>query len=162
MSYFTAMFARGVDGHWSGLDPDLDLVRTAGLDDLVETMHDSADDDQPVIVFVEENDEWFGIIRVDGEGEPRVFISDLRAPLGSELAAMIHEGIGPPEDGEEESDSAPTAAGEPGGDIGVLADLSVSSEELTELCVEEGMLPADVLAALADRLGFAEELDRFG
>lgn len=162
MSYFTAMFARGVDGHWSGLDPDLDLVRTAGLDDLVETMHDSADDDQPVIVFVEENDEWFGIVRVDGEGEPRVFISDLRAPLGSELAAMVYEGIGSQEDGEEESEPARAAAAEPGGDIGVLADLSVSSEELTELCVEEGLLPVDVLAALADRLGFAEELDRFG
>lgn len=160
MSYFAAVFARGSDGRWTGGDRDLDA--TESLEGLVEVMHDAAGgSDEPVVLFVEENDEWFAIMRVDGQGEPRIFLSDLRAPLSSDLAAMLHEGVGEELDGEEDTEPARAAAGEPGGDIDLLDDLNMSSDELIELCVEEGLLPADALAVLAERLGFTEELEKF-
>lgn len=93
VSYFLAAFARANDGAWVGVDGGSEQVES--LEGLVEFMHDTARaSDEPVVCFLEENDEWFALVRVDGEGEPRVFISDLRAPLGSELAAMIYEGVG--------------------------------------------------------------------
>lgn len=159
MSYFAATFARALDGQWMGNDRDLGQVEN--LEDLVEMMRDAASASELVLFFLEENDEWFALVRVDGDGEPRVFISDLRAPLGSDLAAIIYEGIGAQAVSEEESEPARAAAGEPGGDSELLADLDVSSDELVELCVEEGLLPADALAALAERLGFTEELEKF-
>ena len=48
----------------------------------------------------------------------------------------------------------------PAGDFELLSDLGVSSEELLELSVEEGVLPADILSVIAERLAFADELDR--
>lgn len=160
MPYFAAAFAQGVDGRWTGTDRGLDQADS--LEDLVEFMHDAArGSQQSVLLFLEENDEWFAVLRVDGEGEPRVFISDLRAPLGSELASVVYEGIGAQAESAEEAEPARAAAGEPGGDIDLLADLGVSSDELVELCVEEGLLPADALAGLAERLDFPDELDRF-
>lgn len=159
MSYFVAAFARGNDGGWNGVNGGAD--QTQSLEALVEFMHDATRaSDEPVLLFVEENDEWFAVVRVDGEGEPRIFISDLRAPLGSRLAAMIHEGVGAQAEGEEEAEPARAAAGEPGGDVDLLADLGVTADELTELCVEEGLLPADALTALAEHLDFVDELDR--
>lgn len=159
MTYFAATFMRTPDGRWASSDHDLDGVE--GLEDLIELTHDAAaGDGAPVLLFLEENDEWFAVIRVEGDAEPRVFISDLRAPLSSDLAAMVYEGIGAQNEGEEEPEPARAAAGEPGGDAELLADLNMSADELVELCVEEGLLPADALAALAERLGFAEELDK--
>lgn len=159
MSYFAATFARGSSRIWTGSERSLDDIE--GLEDLVEVMHDIATGDEPVLFFLEENDEWFAVIRVDGQGEPGVFISDLRAPLSSDVAAMIHEGVGEHAESEEESEPARAAAGEPGGDTSLLADLDMSADELVELCVEEGLLPSDALAMLGERLGFAEEVDRF-
>ncbi len=159
MSYFAATFARTLEGSWQGSDQGLDRVEN--LEDFVELMRDTGHDGEPVVCLVEENDEWFAVLRVDGDSEPRVFLSDLRAPLSSELAATLYEGVGPRAETEQEAEPARAAAGEPGGDTEVLADLDMSADELVELCVEEGLLPGDALAALAERLGFQEELDRF-
>lgn len=46
------------------------------------------------------------------------------------------------------------------GDLELLADFSLSAEELLELSIEEGVLPADILSLIAERLGFADELER--
>lgn len=159
MPYFAATFARAPDGRWAGQDRDLSQVES--LEDLVEMMRDAASDSEPVLFFLEENDEWFALVRVDGDGEPGAFISDLRAPLSSDLAAIVYEGVGAQAVSEEESEPARAAAGEPGGEAELLADFDVSSDELVELCVEEGLLPADALTALAERLGFIEELEKF-
>lgn len=159
MSYFAVTFAQTADQVWTGSERALEEIE--GLEDLVELMHDAAWDGRPVLFFLEENDEWFALVRADGEGEPRVFISDLRAPLTSELAAMVYEGVGAQADSEEESEPARAAAGEPGGETELLSDFDVSPDELVELCVEEGLLPGDALAVIGERLGFAEEVDKF-
>lgn len=158
MSYFAATFVRISGDGWRG--SLCALGQFGGLEDVVELMRDLAGGQEPVLLFVEENEEWFAILRVDGDGEPLIFLSDLRAPLTSEHATMIYEGIGAVAETDEEAEPARAAAGEPGGDAGLLADFDMSEDELVELCVEEGLLPGDALAGVAERLGFAEELDR--
>src|SRR4029078_13643986 len=33
--------------------------------------------DEPVLAVIEHEDEWFALVRVDGDEEPRLFVSDL-------------------------------------------------------------------------------------
>ena len=84
MSHFAALAARTEDG-WHSTEVELEGL--ADIDEVAEVMRDASVDDGPVLLFVEEDDEWFAIVRVDGVGEPRTFISDARVVPGSELAA---------------------------------------------------------------------------
>lgn len=158
MPYFAATFARTSDGGWAGGDVDLDEVE--GLEELAALMRDRAEHDEPVLLLLEEDDEWFSIVRVDDAEDPRVFLSDLRAPLTSHLAALVHEGIARMAETEEEEEPVLAVAGEPGGDADLLEDFGMPSDELVDLCVEEGLLPADVLSTVAERAAFADELDK--
>jgi putative tRNA adenosine deaminase-associated protein len=60
-------------------------------------------------------------------------------------------------DDEEEPAARPDA--EPRGATDVLADLGISAPQLLAMCAEEGMLPADVITAVCERLGCAEEIE---
>jgi putative tRNA adenosine deaminase-associated protein len=156
LSYFAAALVR-VDGDWSAREIELDEV--GDLEELADTMRD-LDGKGPVLLLLEQDDEWLGIVRVDGDDDPRVFLSDRRAVEVSEVAAMIWDAdpVVPPEgDDEEEEGTRPVA--EPVGDAGLLADLGTPAETLLELCAEEGMLPGDVLTAVGERAGFLEVLD---
>ena len=172
MSHFAALAARTDDG-WHSKEVELDGL--ADIDEVAEVMRDASVDDGPVLLFVEEDDEWFAIVRVDGVGEPRTFISDARAVPGSELAALVYEEeaaedvfeepealLGDDDDDvelEEEEESATRPDAEPRGATDVLADLGISSPQLLAMCAEEGMLPADVITAVCERLGCAEEIE---
>ena len=87
MSYFTAVLAR--DGRaWTAHDVDVEAVDDLGslaaeLRDVVE------DDDAPVLLLVEREDAWWGVVRVDGEDDPRVFVSDARGAAASPFAAIL-------------------------------------------------------------------------
>jgi putative tRNA adenosine deaminase-associated protein len=165
--YFAAVLARGSSG-WSG--EEVDLKGVDDLDGLVEEMRGVHDDAQTLLLFVEENDEWFAAVRVDEDGDPRVFLSDGRATETSELAALLAEAAqvadpvddvdldqsGPAEEDEEE---AVQPAGEPIGDADLLADLGTPAQRLLALCAEEGQLPADIVSALCERAGCGEALD---
>jgi putative tRNA adenosine deaminase-associated protein len=59
------------------------------LDGLADALRSVAVDDQPVLAVVEHEDEWFAIIRVDGEEEPRLFVSDLGAASHGGYAEML-------------------------------------------------------------------------
>ena len=172
MSHFAALAARTEDG-WHSTEVELEGL--ADIDEVAEVMRDASVDDGPVLLFVEEDDEWFAIVRVDGVGEPRTFISDARVVPGSELAALVYEEE-PPQDAFEEPESAlddeddvdldeeeeePAARpdAEPRGATDVLADLGISAPQLLAMCAEEGMLPADVITAVCERLGCAEEIE---
>ncbi len=50
-------------------------------------------------------------------------------------------------------------AGEPVGEVDILADLGTSATRLVELCAEEGQLPADIVSALCESVGCLEVLD---
>jgi len=173
VSHFAALAARTDDG-WHSTEVELDGL--ADIDEVAEVMRDASVDDGPVLLFVEEDDEWFAIVRVDGVGEPRTFISDARVVPGSELAALVYEEeavlddvADEPEasldddDGdvelEEDEESATRPDAEPRGATDVLADLGISAPQLLAMCAEEGMLPADVITAVCERLGCAEEIE---
>ena len=147
MPYFAAVFAQTEQG-W--IAAEADLAEAANLDDVSDLMREAAVEaiGDPVLLLVEEDDEWFAVVRLDGEGDPRVFISDSRAVLTSTLAALLHEHIGA---------VAAVSDGEPSGDPDLLEDLGTEAERLVEL--SDRTLPSDALSAVAERAGFGEEYD---
>jgi len=148
VSYFTAVLAR--DGRrWSAHNLDVDTV--ADLGELADELRDVAEaDDEPVLLLVEREDAWWGVVRVDGEEDPRVFVSDAAGSAASPYAALL--------DVTAVDDEVESAVSGCVGDIDVLADLGTSPERLQAIC-EEQLLPMDALAALAEGAGFAEVLD---
>jgi putative tRNA adenosine deaminase-associated protein len=171
--HFAALVAKDDDA-WT--TSEIELEELADIDEVADVMRDASIDDGPVLLFVEQNDEWFAIVRVDGAGEPRTFISDARAVPGNELAATIFEEM--PDDAvaaevdlddlddedseadtEEEEKPALRADAEPRGATDVLADFGIGSSQLLAMCAAEGMLPADVIATVCERLGCAEEVE---
>jgi putative tRNA adenosine deaminase-associated protein len=172
VSHFAALAARTDDG-WHSTEVELEGL--ADIDEVAEVMRDASVDDGPVLLFVEEDDEWFAIVRVDGVGEPRTFISDARVVPGSELAALVYEeealddiadepasSLDDDDDvdlDEEEEEPAARPDAEPRGATDVLADLGISAPQLLAMCAEEGMLPADVITAVCERLGCAEDIE---
>lgn len=163
MTYFAAAVARTGNG-WVGQELDLDEAEDLdGITDLLRQVGD--DSDGPRLLFVEQDDEWFGIVRVDGDADPRVFLSDGRAVEQSEIAAMLYEEAADEVlDDEEEpaaddDDEAIRPAGEPVGDAELLADLGTPGMQLLELNAEEGMLPADVISAVCEKAGCLDQID---
>jgi len=151
---FSAAFVRTPDG-WSGAEVDLGSAEI--IDDLGDAVTEALGltGDELALLCVEVEDEWFAIVRYRGEEEPRVFLSDAHAVLSDTLGELFAEFAGVVPDKESSELGV-----RPAGDFELLSDLGVSSEELLELSMEEGMLPADILSVIAERLSFADELDR--
>ena len=161
MPYFAVALAKRPSG-WTGQEVDLDEFED--LDGVTELLRDMlADGDGTALMMLEENDEYMLAVRVDGgDGDPRSFISDVRAVETSELAAKFYDLTLPEvviEDDEDDEESAARPEGEPGGDDSIASDLGTPSNELLELCAEEGNLPADVIYAVCERAGCAEVLE---
>lgn len=150
MPYFAAVFTLVADA-WSGDEAELDIT---SLDDVADLMRDSSAGD-PTLLLIEQDDEWFAVLRQDGDDDPRVFISDLRATADSTLARALTDDP----DGTEPDESPPLHV-QPSGDAGLLTDLGLPAGELQALATGEGLLPADGLLRIAERLGFGDELDR--
>ena len=177
--YFAALLARTEDG-WEASDTELDDVET--LSDLTDLARDASVDEDTVLVLIEQEDAWFGVVRVDGEEDPRIYVSDATAAArssygeilltdellgrepGDDVADLDALDLDGTEDGETESDDADddedggaTAGGAvPSGPIGdreVLADLGMDEKELLTLD------STDALNEIADVLGAAEVLE---
>jgi putative tRNA adenosine deaminase-associated protein len=176
--YFAALLARTEDG-WEASDTELDDVET--LVDLVDLAREATSDDETVLVLIEQEDAWFGVVRVDGEEDPRIYVSDASAASRSsygeilltdellgrdpddeleDLDALDLDGT---EDGESEDedtglsdDLGPLPSG-PVGEAALLADLGVSELQLLSL-TSEGV-PGEALSEIADALGCAETLE---
>lgn len=168
MTYVASTLAR-VDSAWFG--DDVSLEDLEDLDGVVEMVREVIGDDADTgLLFVEQDDEWFAIVRIDEEGDPRVFVSDGRMVATSEIAAMLAEGAievssadedDVDEDDDEEEDDEPALAdGDPVGDAGLMSDLGTSASRLLALCAEEGALPADVIAALCESAGCLDVLEK--
>ncbi|MEU7691225.1 tRNA adenosine deaminase-associated protein [Microbispora hainanensis] len=151
---FSAGFAR-IDGRWAGAEVDLGEAEIA--DDLSDALQEALglSGEELALLCVEVEDEWFAIIRYEDDLDPRVFISDAHAVQNDPLGEIFAELAGVVVDKD-----APDLGIRPVGDLELLADFSLSAEELVELSMEEGVLPADILSLIAERLGFADELDR--
>ncbi len=148
MPYFSVAFARTETG-WIGTEAD--LSEAASVDDITDMMRETAVETagETVVLFLEQEDEWFAVVRLDDADDPRVFLSDPRATLTSELAGMLYERLGSPDD-------SPTA--DPVGDFALLSDFGIDSARLTAL--GERHLPGDALATVAEHAGFAGEYER--
>ncbi|MFG2121618.1 hypothetical protein [Streptomyces sp. NPDC048710] len=175
--YFAALLARTEDG-WEASDTELDDVET--LSDLADLAREATPDEDTVFVLIEQEDSWFGLVRVDGEEDPRIFVSDAAAAArsaygellltdellgrepgaddGTDLDSLDLDGT---EDGESEDEdedgNEETAVGAvphgPVGDGSILDDLGISEKEL------RGLDPNEALAEIAEALGASEVLE---
>jgi putative tRNA adenosine deaminase-associated protein len=168
VSYFAAALARSDDG-WTARE--MDLTGVEDLDALTDQLRDVITDAaaSTVVLFVEEDDEYLAIVRLDAELEPRVFLSDVRVVDSSVIAAMLYEEAAAEsledavdeddDEADDEEDGALRAEADPAGDEDLLVDLGMPGKVLLDLCAEEGMLPADVITAVCESLGCAEQVE---
>lgn len=172
--YFAALLARTQDG-WEASDTELDDVET--LSDLTDLAREASVDEDTVLVYIEQEDAWFGIVRVEGEEDPRIFVSDAAAAARSSYGEILTNELlggddddpaddldtldldgtedGEPDEDDEEGEPAPVGELVPAGPVGdrfILADLGLSEKELL-------VLDTDALAEIADALGAAEVLE---
>jgi putative tRNA adenosine deaminase-associated protein len=166
VTYATAALARSGSA-WFG--DEVELADVEDLDGVVEMLREVVGDQPDVaLLFVEEDDEWFAVLRVDADGEPRVFVSDARVVASSETAALFAEAaieaavdeIDDDEDEADDDEEGTRADGDPTGDPTLLADLGTSPARLLGLCAEEGKLPADVISDLCEAAGCLDVLEK--
>jgi putative tRNA adenosine deaminase-associated protein len=171
VTYATAALAR-VESAWYG--DELELDEFEDLDGVVEALREVVGDEaDTALLFVEENDEWFAVVRIDADGEPRVFISDARVIASSDIAALFAEAaiesatdddVEADDDDEdeedEEEDEGTQVDGDPTGDPALLSDLGTSPSRLLALCAEEGQLPSDVISAICEAAGCLDVLEK--
>jgi len=166
VAYFTAVIARA-GGAWRARDIEVD--EALSLDELAESLRAVAADGEPVIALLEHEDEWFAVVRVDGDDEPRIFVSDLPAASRGGFAALVAPAADvvleeEPEDDEDdggESDDAEPSDGPAAwaGDPDLLDDLGVPGPELRRWVEDHGEDPAAVLADVGEQVGFGELLE---
>jgi len=177
--YFAALLARTEDG-WEASDTELDDVES--LADLTDLAHRASTNDDTVIAFIEQEDAWFGVIRVDGEEDPRIYVSDAAAAARSSYGEMLltdellgrdpddldvlddlvdldgtEDGEpGAEEEEEEDAGDDPVAADAvppgPLGDARILDDLGMPERQLLSL-------DTDALGSIADTLGCVDVLE---
>jgi putative tRNA adenosine deaminase-associated protein len=156
VAHTAIVMSRDASG-WSGEERSLTDVED--LDSLADELRDLSS--STVVLFAEEDDEWLGIIRISGESDPQVFLSDRRSLETSDLADRLFSDalpVLPPPDNDDENDT-PRAQAEAVGDSDLLSDLGTPGDVLVELCGEEGLLPGDVVSTLCERAGCLDVLD---
>ena len=169
MSYFAAAVVRGSDG-WAAAD--IELNGAADVDEIADRLRDVDPDADVSLLFVESDDAYLAILRLDDGEDLRVFGSDSAFAEESRLGALLlgeveepaleidevaAENAEPTEEEPEEPAAEPDA--DPVGDPDLLADLGVPAQRLLALCAHEGMLPSDVTAEICQALGCGDELE---
>ncbi|MGW1751005.1 tRNA adenosine deaminase-associated protein [Streptomyces sp. NPDC002092] len=173
--YFAALLARTEDG-WEASDTELDDVET--LSDLADLAREASTEDDTVLILIEQEETWFGVVRVDGEDDPRIYVSDAAAAARSSYGEILltDELLGrepgdddadldsldldgtedgedaDEDDGDEDTPSAESVPHSPVGDAEILDDLGVSAKELRTL-------DEDALNTIAEALGASEVLE---
>ncbi|WP_033285564.1 MULTISPECIES: hypothetical protein [unclassified Streptomyces] len=175
--YFAALLARTEDG-WEASDTELDDVES--LSDLAELAREASPEDDTVLVLIEQEDAWFGVVRIDGEDDPRIYVSDAAAAARSsygeilltdellgrdpddddvvDLDSLDLDGTEDGDTEEEDDDEDGTSSAEavphsPVGDSQILDDLGVGEKELRLLDAD------DALSSIAEALGASEVLE---
>jgi putative tRNA adenosine deaminase-associated protein len=157
---------------WSAAE--LDLSGAADIEEITDRLRDVAPEAEVSLLFVESDDAYLAILRLDEGEDLRVFGSDGVFAEESRLGALLLGDIEEPaldidavavdaagDAGEEEADEPPTPGGdvEPVGDAELLSDLGVPAHRLLELCAQEGMLPADITAEVCQAIGAGDEIE---
>ena len=159
MSYFAAALARTPAG-WTAEELDLDGV--SDVDEVADRVRDVDGEAETSLLFVEEDDEYVAILRVDaGADDLRVFVSDALAaetyPVAGIFAGAVEENLSAASDDEDDDVAAPES--EPVGDADLLADLGTPRRDLIALVTHERTLPADVISEVCERAGCLDELE---
>lgn len=182
MSYFAALLVPA-GRSWTSREADLGAVES--LDDLVDTVRGTVGGETG-LVLLEREDEWFALVRVDGEDDARVFVSDLPAARASTYGPVfadpdvwadagslraaglvgpgMDEAFGSLDDYEEPvavaDEDAPKLAEVPwAGDLSLLEDLGVGGESLKAIVEADADDPARALGELGERVGFLDVLE---
>ncbi|MBO4208871.1 tRNA adenosine deaminase-associated protein [Micromonospora echinofusca] len=169
MAYFAAAVVRDATG-WTAAE--LDLAGVVDLDEVADRLRDVEPDAGTSLLFVESDDIYLVVMRLDDGEDLRVFASDSAFAEESRLGAVLvgdikvpavetedgsRRGTGTDEDDNERPAADPDA--DPVGDADLLADLGIPSSRLLRLCAHEGMLPADVIAEICQVIGCADEVE---
>lgn len=85
MSYFTAVIARS-GAQWRAVDADVEDAES--LDELAELLR-GVSRGGPVLAVIEREDDWFALVRVDDDEDPRAFVSDFPASERSQFAQLL-------------------------------------------------------------------------
>ena len=165
LSTFAAAVGRGKNG-WTA--SELDLGGLADIDEVVDALRDVEPDADVTLLFVESDDQYLAILRLDEGEDLRVFGSDSAFAEESRIGAMLLGEIEAPAleideltaGGDDESDEpAADPDADPVGDAELLNDLGISAHKLLTLCAAEGMMPADVTAEICQRIGCGDEME---
>jgi putative tRNA adenosine deaminase-associated protein len=172
VSYIAAAAVRGSDG-WTA--SELDLSTAADIEEVADLMRDADAEADVSLLFVESDETYLVILRLDEGEDLRVFGSDSafaeESRLGALLLGDIEEpaleideltaGVDEVAEADEDLDAVTVEPDvEPVGDPDLLADLGVPAKRLLELCAREGMLPSDVTVAVCQRLGCGDEMEK--
>lgn len=170
MSYVATALVRGKDG-WAA--KELDLSRAADVEEVADQLRDVDPYADVSLLFVEADDTYLVVMRLDQGEDLRVFGSDSAFAHESRLGTLLLGDIELPAleiddalaeaeaDAADEDEEQPAADPEadPVGDADLLADLGVSAHHLLVTSAREGMLPADITAEVAQAIGCGDELE---
>ncbi|WP_426508415.1 tRNA adenosine deaminase-associated protein [Dactylosporangium sp. McL0621] len=168
MSHFAAAVTRGAEG-WAAAE--LDLSGVADIEEITDRLRDADPEASVSLLFVESDDAYLVILRLDEGEDLRVFGSDqlfaeesrLGAILLGDIEEQLPEIAAADEDEAEEDEEEERPAAEPDiepvGDPELLADLGMPGGRLMELCTQEGMLPADITAEIGQAIGAGDEIE---
>jgi putative tRNA adenosine deaminase-associated protein len=164
VSYFAAAVVRADEG-WAA--SELDLAGVADVEEVADRLREVEPEADQSLLFVESDDSYLVILRLDKGEDLRVFGSDSAFAEESRLGALLLGDIESPALELDALTAAPAAEAVPGaeadadpvGDADLLADLGVSAHKLLALCAHEGLLPADVTAEVCQVIGCGDELE---
>ncbi|MET8257764.1 tRNA adenosine deaminase-associated protein [Micromonospora sp. NPDC005553] len=170
MSYFAAAVVRD-DSGWTAAE--VSLRGATDIDEVADRLRDVDLEADVSLLFVEADDAYLVILRLDEGEDLRVFGSDSayaeESQLGSLLVGDLKTSVTgldgddeprPVSTGDEETEQPvvdPEA--DPVGDADLLANLGISAQKLLTLCTHEGMMPADVTVEICQVLGCADEVE---
>ncbi|WP_298988569.1 hypothetical protein [uncultured Pseudokineococcus sp.] len=143
MSYFTAVITCE-EGAWRSHDVSIEEI--TDLEDLAEVLRGVAPDGGTALAVLEHEDEWFAVVRVDGDAmaatedvdeDVRLFVSDLAASQRSHYGDLVAPaadmeaelGDEPEEAPEEVTEPAARTAGSPEAEAAAAAPVVADAEE---------------------------------
>lgn len=167
-AHFAAAAVRAKSG-WSAAELDLDGL--ADIDEVADQLRDVDPDASVSLLFVEADDTYLVVLRLDEGEDLRVFGSDSVFAEESRLGALLLSDVESPaleldldepsavDDADADDKPAADPTADPVGDADLLSDLGVSAHKLLQLCATDGMLPSDITAELCQMIGCGDEVE---
>jgi putative tRNA adenosine deaminase-associated protein len=151
------------------------LVDASDTEDVADRLRDVDPDADISLLFVESDEEYLAILRLDEGEDPRVFSSDAAFADESRVGALvlgadptssveIDAELTSPTSEDAEPRMGPRDPGdptivEPAGDPALLGDLGVSGPRLLELCASGDLRPSDITAVVCMTIGAGDEVE---